>query len=59
MSLWQHLASWIAPFKSRDTIDTAVVERQTREAETLLRQIRAELRLMRRWREDEQGTARG
>lgn len=47
----QSLWAWLEPFKIRQHVDLSAVERETREKEYLLRQMRAELHLMRRWRD--------
>lgn len=56
MSLLGRLASWIAP-PHPSLYEAERREQQARESATLLRQLRAELQLMRRWRErqDDQG----
>lgn len=59
MSLSGLLMSVLAPFRTPPTVDRQRVERQTRESDALLRQLRAELRLMQRWKDDrERGSDR-
>lgn len=59
MSLANLLTAWIEPFLPHHAAALDAEERkrrqeqQAREAEVLLRQIRAELKLMRRWRDSE------
>lgn len=53
MSLVQRLGDWVDSFTTWRVPDVRAMEQQQREADMLLRQLRAELKLMRRWRETE------
>lgn len=48
----QSLWAWLEPFKlQHHHVDFSAVERETQEKNRLLRQMRAELKLMKRWRD--------
>ena len=51
MSLMGRLAGWLAPFRRSTAPDVRRAADQRREADRLLRQLRAELRLMQLWRD--------
>jgi hypothetical protein len=59
MSLMQHLSAWIEPFLPHraPSVDTKAQRQrhlqQAREAEVVLRQLRAELKLMRLWKSEQ------
>lgn len=53
VSLAQRINAWMAPFFSQPVPDVQRQEQQQRETTRLLRQLRAELLLMRRWRNDD------
>jgi hypothetical protein len=50
-SIWEILASWLLPPRAPESPLPDRAAKQRREADVILRQLRAELKLMERWKD--------